>query len=361
MVSVGQLLRELPKNYEDWCYQEKAIVRKRGITSPSDLMMLSQFHLLNGCSLVEISTIANLMKLGNVSDVAFMKRFENCTNWFKKIISELVTSGTVIYDKPEWLSRYRVIAVDASDVREKGRSGRLYRLHYALDLFNLESLQYVITTQKTGETLRNFSISAGDLIIADRIYGSYNGIEHCLNGGADFAIRLKKNCFKMWNAEGQAVDLLKKLRLLVDDEVMNAHVRIQGSAGKDIALRVCAIRKTPESIEQTHKKMCRQESKKSTVFGDDTKEFNEYIVLITSLPDEISAQQILELYRLRWQVEIYFKRLKSIMDFGELPKRRPESVMAWLNGKIMIALLIEIILAKMVFSPAGECEAEYLA
>jgi hypothetical protein len=323
--------------------------------------MLSLFHLLNGCSLAEISTIASLTKLGDISDVAFMKRFENCNKWFKKITSELVTGDCIIYEKPSWLNGYRVIAVDASNVTEKGRSGRLYRLHYALDLFNMESLQYKITTQKTGETLHNFSISAGDLIIADRAYSSYNGIEHCLNGGGDFVFRLKKTCFKMSDANGQRVNLLDKLRLLGENEALNSQVYIKDSTGKEIALRVCAIRKTPDSIAQTRKKLRRREIKKQTVFADDTKEFNDYIVLITSLPDEISAHQVLELYRLRWQVEIYFKRLKSIMDFGELPKRRPESVMAWLNGKMMIALLIERILSQSVFPPKGECQAEYLA
>ena len=49
------------------------------------------------------------------------------------------------------------------------------------------------------------------------------------------------------------------------------------------------------------------------------------------------------------------------MDFGELPKRRQDSAMAWLNGKIMIALLIERFLSKQVFSPDQELPAEYLA
>ena len=361
MVSVGQLLIEMPKSYEELCYQEKAIVRKRGIQSPADLIMLALFHLLNGCSLIEISTIASLTKLGNISDVAFMKRFENCSNWFMQIISELVCSGEVIYAKPEWLETYRVVAVDASDVKEKGRSGRIYRLHYALNLFNMESLQYKITTQKTGESLCNFTVSAGDIMIADRAYSSYAGVEHCLNCGGDFILRLKKTCFKMRDAHSQEVKLLEELRVLEEGGVMDNHVIIRNSTGKDFTLRVCAVRKTPEGIEQTQKKLRRKESKRKMIISEDTKEFNDYIVLITSLPDGISAQQIMDLYRLRWQVEIYFKRLKSIMDFGELPKRRHESVMAWLNGKMMVALLIENIVNKAVFPPGSECDEEYLA
>ena len=145
--------------------------------------------------------------------------------------------------------------------------------------------------------------------------------------------------------------VLEKLGTLGQNEEFDERVFIQNRAGKEISLRVCATRKTPEGIVQTQKKLRRRESRGQIVIKSDTKEFNEYIVLITSLPDEISAQQVLALYRLRWQVEIYFKRLKSIMDFGELPKRRSESVMAWLNGKMMIALLIEKIMSQSVFSP----------
>jgi len=361
MVSVARLIKEMPEGYEKACFEEKAIQRKRGITNPDDLMMLSLFHLLNGCSLVEISTIASLAKLGEVSDVAFMKRFENCNSWFKHIISDLVTGGVITYRKPEWLKNYRVIAVDASDVTEKGRSGRIYRLHFALDLFKMESLQYKITTQKEGETLRNFDIEPNDLVIGDRIYGSLNGIDHCLNSSGNFILRLRKNSFKLYNSDGKVIDLLENLKLLSDDEALNLNVFAAYGKNKKIPLRICAKRKTTEAIARTQKKLHRKESRKQTKYSDDTKEFNEYIVLVTALPDSIKAEQILELYRFRWQVEIYFKRLKTIMDFGELPKRRPESVMAWLNGKLMIALLIEKMISKTDFSPTGEWDAKYMA
>jgi transposase len=67
---------------------------------------------------------------------------------------------------------------------------------------------------------------------------------------------------------------------------------------------------------------------------------------ITNLNDGISAEEILETYRLRWKVEIYFKRLKSILDFGELPKRRLDSVIAWLNGGTVVQDKQEKVLKK---------------
>jgi IS4 transposase len=49
--------------------------------------------------------------------------------------------------------------------------------------------------------------------------------------------------------------------------------------------------------------------------------FNEFIVVATSLTSSVSAEEVLETYRRRWQVEIHFKRLKSILDMGDLPKK----------------------------------------
>jgi len=361
MISVARILKEMPDKYEESCFQEKAIQRKRGITEPGDLMMLNLFHLLNGCSLMEISAVARLTKLGEVSDVAFMKRFEGCNNWFKWIISELLTDGAIHYRKPAWLDGYRVMAVDASDVTEKGRSGRLYHLHFALDLFKMESIQYSITNQDVGESLRNFTIGENDLVVGDRAYGTLNGIQHCLKGGGNFVLRLRKNCFKMYDSSNETVDLLKHLRSLKGEETMDLKVYAIGANNRKVEMRVCAIRKSGEAIVAAQKRMKRFASKQQRTLSDDTMEFNEYIVIVSNLPDTITSTQILELYRLRWQVEIYFKRLKSILDFGELPKRRHESAMTWLNGKMMIALLIEKLIGREDFSPSGEFCTELMA
>ncbi len=86
-----------------------------------------------------------------------------------------------------------------------------------------------------------------------------------------------------------------------------------------------------------------------------TLEMSGYFVLGTSLDAEtFSAERILELYRLRWQVELAFKRLKSIMQLGQLPKTDPESCRAWLYGKMLYALLCYAIVDKgRSFSPWG--------
>jgi hypothetical protein len=63
---------------------------------------------------------------------------------------------------------------------------------------------------------------------------------------------------------------------------------------------------------------------------------------------------VLNWYRCRWQIELCFKRMKSILGLGALPKKRPDSCRAWLHGKLLVALLLERLLDEAEhFSPWG--------
>jgi len=344
MYSVAKLIKELPDNYEEKC----AIQRFRGIKSTADLMMLMLIHLMNGTSLVEMSVIARAAKLGELSDVAFMNRLSQSKSWFESICQMLVAREMENYSQPQWLDSKAVVAVDATNIVEKGRSGRAYRLHYMLDVFKMASIQCKITEQAVGETLVNFEIQPNMLVIADRMYSNVRGMEHCINNGADFLLRMRKNSFKTCDDNGAVINVLSKLKEAKEGEYLDFKAFAINKAGVTLPVRICAMRKTPEQIEKTMKHLKNQE-RKGTV-SPEAKMFNEYIVLVTSLPDIVTVEQIMSVYRLRWQVEIYFKRMKSILDFGDMPKRKTENSLSWLNGKMMVALLIESIIAKS-FSP----------
>jgi len=351
MENIARLMAELPKDYEEDCFKEGAITRRRGVSNPADLMMLAMFHLQNGCTLLEISEVARITKLGEMSDVAFMKRFEKCGDWFRTINEKIATHELINYQKPNWMEKKTVVAVDASDVTEKGRSGRTYRLHFALDIFKMGSVEHSITDVKVGESLVNFNVKPKYLVIGDRAYSTIRGIQHCQKNGAEYILRMRKNSFTVRNCQGELVDLLETMKSSGSEDCLDIRAFATNLNGDKVPIRICAKKKDPEAILQTQKKMKRKESKRQFKISDEAKVFNEYIVVVTNLNDSIPAEDILATYRLRWQVEIYFKRLKTILDFGEMPKRRPDSVIAWLNGKLMIALLIEILLSKTAFFP----------
>lgn len=65
------------------------------------------------------------------------------------------------------------------------------------------------------------------------------------------------------------------------------------------------------------------------------------MVFSTFSPQRFSTAEILQWYRLRWQVELLFKRLKSLAALGHLPKSDDQSARAWVYGKLFVALLTE--------------------
>jgi hypothetical protein len=109
-----------------------------------------------------------------------------------------------------------------------------------------------------------------------------------------------------------------------------------------ISARLCAVRKSVEATALAERKLKRQASRKQTVLRAATLEHSAWVVALTTVePELLSDTDVLEWYRVRWQIELAFKRLKSLGDVGHLPKRDAASSRAWVYGKLLIALLTE--------------------
>jgi Transposase DDE domain len=105
---------------------------------------------------------------------------------------------------------------------------------------------------------------------------------------------------------------------------------------------VCAVRKTEEAIKRTEKQLRRNASKQGEVLQPETLEYAKYIIVFTTFdPLTFNAAMVLQWYRVRWQVELAFKRLKSLAQLGHLPKADAQSARAWLYGNLFVALLTE--------------------
>ena len=305
--------------------------------------------------------LASRLGIAKISDTAFLKRFAKCKDWLSWMVSQIAPTPIIEYTSLSKFLSYQVVALDASDVTEKGRSGRTFRLHYAIDLLKMCSLSYKITSQKIGETLSNFDIKKNWLILADRIYGTLTGIESCLKAEANFVLRLRHNAFKLYDEYGTEIHLLDKLKSVTSGMSTNIDVFVKLPNLGLTKLRVCATKIPVDKLDKNMRRNKRRDSKKQLTTSYEALAMSHYVVVITALPSSISSEDIVSLYRYRWQVEIYFKRLKSILDFGNVPLHREDSIHTWLNGKLLISLLIEQMLSEVSFSPSVNDCTEYLA
>ena len=122
-----------------------------------------------------------------------------------------------------------------------------------------------------------------------------------------------------------------------------------------IAGRVCALRKSAEAIKLAQRKVRKEATRKGKQPQPDTLTFAEYVIVFTTFPaTSFSPAEILQWYRIRWQVELVFKRFKSLAQLGHLPKSDDASAKAWLYGKLLVALLVEkLIRHASAISPWG--------
>ena len=155
-------------------------------------------------------------------------------------------------------------------------------------------------------------------------------------------MRLNTAALPLFTRQGRRVPLLRRLATLQQaGQIGEWVVSIQG-ATRVIAGRVCAIRKTEEAIKRTQKQLRRNASRDGEVLQPETLEYAKFIIVFTTFdPLTFSAAVILQWYRVRWQVELAFKRLKSLAQLGHLPKADDQSARAWLYGKLFVALLTE--------------------
>jgi transposase len=161
--------------------------------------------------------------------------------------------------------------------------------------------------------------------------------------GGEFLVRLNWQNLPLQTLQAECFDLLRAARSLSDTEVAEFAVQTVATRKEPaMAARVVMLRKSEEAAEQAREKILKEARKKGRPVDPRTLEAAGYIFLLTSLPaDQLKATEVLELYRFRWQVELAFKRLKSLWNFGSVPVKDPDLARTYIYAKLLIAVLAE--------------------
>ena len=346
------VMQMLPAQWEAKAIELGAMRRLRGFDSVGSLLRVLLIHLADGCSLRETAVRASAGGLANVSDVALLKRLRGCGAWFQWMVQEMAAGMALAAPTDALLAGRRVRLVDGSSVCEPGATGSTWRLHYALNLGTLKCDEVHVTEASVGESLTHFAISKGDVIMADRGYANRRGLRHVVKHKAAVVLRATLTSLPLLDQSGQRLELLPLLRTLAIGQAADWPAHAQDAIGA-IAVRVCAYRKTAAQTLAAQQAIEQEARKKKRNVRPDTLEGSGYVIVLTTL-SEPSAAAIMEFYRRRWQIELAFKRLKSLLQLGHLKKIDKDGARAWLQGKLLVACLIEkLILTAERFSPWG--------
>ena len=106
-------------------------------------------------------------------------------------------------------------------------------------------------------------------------------------------------------------------------------------------IRLIAQPLPPDKVEAARQKLRQRASRKQEKLDPRTLIAAGFMVLVTSLPEHIPTMEILGAYRLRWQIELAFKRLKSLLNIDRIPTRTTAGGLSWLYPHLILALLTE--------------------
>lgn len=337
------LVSFLPANWQDLAAETGALKGLRKNKSVENLLRVLLLHLGCGHSLIETAVRARQEGLAELSSVALWHRLRKSQAWLRALCLELFRERGVALSEAGGL---QVRALDATTVKEPGQTGSLWRVHYSVRLPSLACDFFRLTETEgagTGESFVQFPVQAGDHLLADRGYSTARGLRYVAQAGGRVIVRVNTSSLVLERVDGRPFDLLAAVGTLRRaGRIGSWDVRAVDAEGVAATGRACALRKTQEAIRIAHKSLRRQASKKGKQLQPETLEYAKYVIVFTTFPAaEFSATEVLEWYRTRWQVELVFKRFKSLAELGHLPKHDEQSARAWLYGKLFVALLVE--------------------
>lgn len=198
-------------------------------------------------------------------------------------------------------------------------------------------------------------------MIGDRFYAKPPSLQHVLRSGADFLVRVGWNSMRMVTADGARLDLTSIYPSMAPGETSEVPVFVTGRNKRQgrkprrlFPARLIIFRPHEEAGARAIRVAKRQHSKKQSgmTLQPMTLASARFLMVLTSLPaDQAAATEALAAYRLRWQVELAFKRLKSGLGIDRLVAREPAMARSWLFSHLILALLIEDGASEILDSP----------
>lgn len=341
----------LPEGWAEQARRLGALRRARYISDPGTVLRILLLHLATGCSLAETAARASASGLATISAVGVFKRLRAAEPWLRWLAQQMRGVAAL----PLEAAGRRLRAVDATSVSEPGSTGTDWKVHWAVNLADLQCDFFELTdVREGGETFRRVPVMAGDILMGDRVYAAPPGVAHVVQAQGDVLVRLNRQALPLFDRHGRRMDLWTWVRGLQGKTPGEREAWVRNPPGGWISGRLIALRQSAEVTRSIQRRLRRRAQRNQETVTVESLRFAEYFLLWTTLPPAFSRATMLELYRLRWQIELVFKRMKSILGLGHLPKKDPRSAQAWLEGKLFTGLLIErMVHAAESFSPWG--------
>lgn len=331
-----ELLQDLPDDLIASAKECGAFCRQRKIENVPQLLQVVLLYCGLDLSLRETAGVLTLLGT-TISDQAIKERLDGCQVWLSVVLRQMLPSLPA--EMAGEIGK-RWLLIDGSTVQVPGARGTSYRIHLSWDWVRQEIVEIQITDNKTGESLKLYEIEAGDIVTADRGYCRSEDCQYVLNRAGEIVIRYAPHQLGLVAEEGEKFNLAGEL-WETSGNLYTRRVRLKRDAQKR-QLYLHGFRLPAEKAAQVRRKKKAKAKHDKRMLKKETLEYAEWTLILTSFaPTEISAAEIGKMYRLRWQIEIVIKRLKSVIEIDKLRSKIKSGLSeVYLLGKSIYALLI---------------------
>ena len=342
-----ELMKRLPPDIEldALARASKAIQRRRKLTSGASLLRMALVRGPGGLSLRGTAGWSSLRGIAEISNPGVAYRLKRAAEFLSALLDRLLAAklpGAAL----RWPGR-TVRLADSTSICGPGDTTTTWRVHGVFDLGRGGFSHLALTDKHGAEALERGVPVAGEIRLGDRNYGRGPAFRRFLaasDGTADYIARIGWNALQLATPDGQGFDLIGYVKALPVDTIPHERaVRVTTAPGEvPLPARLIILRKPPEATEAARQALRRAAVKHGKQLDPRSLVAAEFMMLVTSLPAEgYQAADILAVYRLRWQIELAFKRLKSLLHIDKLPTRTTAGSRSWLYTHLIMALLCD--------------------
>jgi len=321
----------LPTDLESSAKESEALLWCRNIPDAAALMRMALAYAVSDLSLKDVAAWAGALGLAEITGPGLFYRLREAEMWLARVLAQTLEDQVV--RGPKGLA---LRAVDATVINGPGAVGTEWRAHVRIDPATGTFRSVELTDALVGEGYARHPIQAGEVVLGDRAYATARGLHAVEQAKAYVVARLNPHTLRVCGPDRKVLKVLKLAR----------KVPKMGAVEFDIVVPI-----PPKKRSKSHKTWSLKKAVAwvaARLVAGRTRQ-GDVIWIITTLDNrQAPALLVLGLYRLRWQIELLFKRLKSLLHLDALPSRQGPTAKSW-----MLARLLAAALAQKLVQPAG--------
>jgi hypothetical protein len=320
----------LPPDLEESARRTDALVRCRNVPNAVALMRMALAYAVSDLSLKDVAAWASALDVAEITGPGLFYRLRVAEGWLAQVLGQ-VLAGQV----PRAIGGWPVRVVDATVINGPGKKAVQWRAHVQIDPAAGEFRAVELTDDSGGEKLSRHHFRAGEAVLGDRAYATARGIYAVRQAEAHVIARFNPGNLRTYDAQRDRIFLAQK----------EAEIPAVGAMEYSIQIPV------PPTPTKSHKPWNLAKAIAwipARAIAGRTRSGEVIWIVTTFDASQLSAIAVMGLYRLRWQIELLFKRLKSLLHLDTLPSREGPTAKSW-----MLARFIAAALAQRLVQPSG--------